>query len=626
MHFRHVARAALVAGTCLLTATATAQGSDAARQGPQLNPVVVTATRIPQRHDQTLAATTVITRTEIERLQPRSVQELLRWVPGVSISNQGGPGKLTSIFIRGTNSDQTLVLINGVRYTSATAGIPAIADIPVSHIKRIEIVRGPRSSLYGADAIGGVIQIFTLNGSAIDSGVQPYITIGGGSNDTYSAVAGISGSNEVGHFNLTVSRKDTDGFNACRGKPFPNGGGCFADQPDNDGYQRTAVSVRGGFNPVDQVEISLHALRVDAEVAFDGPAVNHADSVRQVLGATISGFVSPSWRMQLSIGHENSDVDNYKNGEFVSSFETTINTVSWQNDFLLSQDQRVILGVDYRGVHVGGTVDYEQSERDTLGVFVQYLARFGDHQLQLALRGDDREAFDDSITGSVNYGWHIDSVHTLTLSYGTAYNVPTFNDLYYPASQFGDFSNADLKPEESVSYELGFTADRDWGQWAVYVYQTEIDDVIILDSNFFPRNISKARIRGAEASINVVLGPWYVNASASWVDAENRSDGPSRGNQLPRRPQYSAKLRVTRQFGRFSFGGSVKYGGSRFDGAANDFKLDDFVLVGLRASWNVTDAIQIQASIDNLFDAEYETVRYYNQPGRRFFLSVSYRP
>lgn len=178
--------------------------------------VVVTATRTEQSEDESLASVSVITREDIDKKQPLSVQDALVGIPGINISNQGGLGKNSSVFMRGTNSDQVLVLVDGVRMGSATTGTTAFQDIPIDQIEHIEIVRGPRSSLYGSEAIGGVIQIFTRKGGG---GLKPFLSLGGGTNSTYKASGGVSGGDEQAWFNFSLAELYTGGINACNGIP-----------------------------------------------------------------------------------------------------------------------------------------------------------------------------------------------------------------------------------------------------------------------------------------------------------------------------------------------------------------------------------------------------------------------
>ena len=202
--------------------------------GNTAEPIIVTATRTAETANASLASVTVISRKDIERQQARSMQDLLRGVPGLGVVNNGGPGKNTSIFMRGTNADHVLVMIDGIKVGSATTGTTAFQNIPIDQIERVEIVRGPRSSLYGSEAIGGVIQIFTRKGSG-GSGFKPSFSFGGGSYGTTNGSVGLSGNSKQGWFNLSGSEIRSNGFNACNGKPSPGGAGCFTNEPDKDG-------------------------------------------------------------------------------------------------------------------------------------------------------------------------------------------------------------------------------------------------------------------------------------------------------------------------------------------------------------------------------------------------------
>ena len=283
-----------------------------------VEPIVVTATRTARTVDETLASVTVITRQEIERQQASSVQDVLRGVPGLSIANNGGPGKATSVFLRGTESDHALVLIDGVKVGSATLGTTAFQHIPVEQIERIEIVRGPRSSLDGSEAIGGVIQIFPRKGGGP---TRPYLKFGGGSFRTYDAAAGVSGGGRHGWFNLSASGITTDGFNACNGKPSPNGAGCFVIEPDKDGYRNVSGSARAGYRFANGAEVEVNALRAEGENRFDGGFVNESRSVQQVVGSRLRFAPTAPWHVTLAAGQSRDESDNFKDGIFKSRFD-----------------------------------------------------------------------------------------------------------------------------------------------------------------------------------------------------------------------------------------------------------------------------------------------------------------
>jgi vitamin B12 transporter len=258
--------------------------------------IVVTATRTAQSEDESLAAVSIITRQDIERLQPQSLQDLLRGVPGLTLSNNGGPGKATSLFLRGTESDHVLVLLDGIKLGSATLGVTSIQDLPVDQIERIEIVRGPRSSLYGSEAIGGVIQIFTRRGGG---DLKRRFSLDLGSYDTRRGSLGLSGGGEHSWYSVDLALSDTDGFDACQAN---NSGGCFTDEPDDDGYRNESANLRVGHRFDNGLEVDFHALQADGENQFDGSYVNASETRQQVLGGSLRITPTDAWLLTLKGG------------------------------------------------------------------------------------------------------------------------------------------------------------------------------------------------------------------------------------------------------------------------------------------------------------------------------------
>ncbi|ROO30757.1 TonB-dependent receptor domain-containing protein [Salinisphaera japonica] len=596
-----------------------------------LNDVVVTATRSPQRTRETLAATSVITRADIVRRQANSLADLLVDIPSITQTNNGGLGKQTSINLRGTDSNQVLVLVDGVRYGAASTGLAALADFPVSQIERIEIVRGPRSSLYGADAVGGVIQIFTRDGQGAGAGARPYGSVSAGTYKTYEGNLGVQGATQRSHYNVSLSGLTSDGFDACTGRPFgaPGGGaGCFADQPDDDGYNRYAGSARAGYRFDNGWQLSGHYLRADGDNEYDGTTTDQSDSIQEVYGLDLDAPLTDFWTASLALARSRDLSTNHLGDVFASRFDTERDTVSFQNDFRLADNQTAIIGVDHRQDEVTSSVDFKENKRANTGVFGQYQGRYGRHALQLAARGDENQAYGSNVTGSATYGYDIDAAHTVTASYGNAFNAPTFNDLYYPDTPgFPPASNPDLDPEESRTAELGLKAARDWGRWSVHVYETRIDDEIVLDANFTPQNVDSVRIRGIEGETTAYLGRWRVHSAAHWLEAKNESQDANAGNDLARRPQYAASLAVDRDlFTRFAAGATARVMGRRYNDLANTNELGGYALFGLRGSMDLADDWQVQAKIDNLLDRDYKTVAFYNQPGRTATLTLRYAP
>ncbi|MEA3278376.1 MAG: TonB-dependent vitamin B12 receptor [Pseudomonadota bacterium] len=603
----------------LVLLSSSASVSAAVEDTTELNPIIVTATRTAQTADETLASVTVVTREEIERRQARSVPDALRGIPGLAIANSGGRGQPTSFFLRGSNADHVLVLIDGVKVGSATLGLTPFQDLPIDQVERIEVVRGPRSSLYGSEAIGGVIQIFTRKGGGP---LRPRLTVGGGTYKTVNASLGLSGGGDNGWFDASVRFEDTEGFNACNGEPFV--GGCFTIEPDKDGYRNVAGNARAGYRFGDFGEVDITWLRSENDTEFDGTLFsgNESKSVQQVLGGKASLFPVENWNLILSAGRSWDESDIFFNGDFLDRFETKRDTLSWQNDLYLGDDHILTAGIDYEDDRVDGTVDYTVDSRSDTGIFGQYQGGFGGHEVKASLRQDDNEQFGSHTTGDAAWGYSLENGLRLTASYGTAFRAPTFNQLYFPF-----FGNADLDPEQSRSAELGISGTLDIGRWSLNIYQTDIDDLIAFDA--FAQsaaNINTARIRGAEAVGTARIAGWDLNANLTLLDPQNRSSGPDKGNLLPRRPQQTFRLDLDRGFGKIRAGGTLFVSGRRYDDLANNVRLDGFALVDLRAEYDFSTSLRLQGRIENLFDEDYETAAYYNQAGRSFYLTLRYTP
>jgi vitamin B12 transporter len=585
----------------------------------ELEPIIITATRTAQTADETLSSVTVITRKDIERQQVQSIQDLLRGVPGISIDNNGGPGKATSVFLRGTESDHVLVLIDGVKMGSATLGTTAFQDIPVEQIERIEIVRGPRSSLYGSEAIGGVLQIFTRKGGGP---LTPYFSLGGGSYRTYNASVGLSGGGGRGWFNVNATGIDTEGFNACNGKPSPDGAGCFTIEPDKDGYRNLSGSLRAGYRFDNGVEMDLHALRAKGKNDFDGNFVNESESVQQVSGGTLRFSPVEIWQMTLAAGRSRDESDDFKDGVFKSRFNTQRDTLSLQNDLTLTTDQLLTVGADYQDDRVDSTTAYTITSQDNTGLFSQYQASFGSHDMQLSLRRDDNRQFGVHNTGGAAWGYSLGKRLRVTASYGTAFKAPTFNELYYPG-----FGNPGLRPETSRSVELGLRDESARGHWSLNAYETRIDDLIAFDSSTFAAaNIDQALIRGLEAILGTQLGNWVLNANLTLLDPQNHSGGANDGNVLPRRAKQSLRLDADVDIGRYRFGATMLAAGKRYDDLANTRELGSYSTFDLRAEYALARAWLVQGRIENLFNEDYETAAFFNQPRRSLYLTLRYKP
>jgi len=604
----------------LLSCSIGAQAADMA-DADNLGAVIVTATRTAIDVDDALSSVTVVTRADIERLQPLSVADLLDGLTGIHVAVNGDAGQLTSVYVRGTSATHTLLLVDGVRVGSVSSGAAAFEQIPVEQIERIEIVRGPRSSLYGADALGGVIQIFTRHGSP-DGGLQPSFSVTTGSRNLLHGEAGLAGGSEHAWYNIAAGAQHTRGINVCRigaGQVFQ---GCYTDEPDQDAFGNQHLVASGGYRWDNGAELSGTWLRSLGEVHFDGSFQNRSRTVQQTAGGSFSISPTEAWKTTLSVGQNLDRSDNYEDRSFASYFYSRRNQASWQNDIRLAARQLLSVGVDWQGEHIASDTDYLATRRNNTGGFAQYQGRFGRNELSLSARRDHNQQFGNHNTGAAAWGYHFEHGLKLTASYGSAFHAPTFNDLYYPWGS----GNPDLKPEKSRSAELGLSQQADGWNWALNAYQTRIEQLITLDANYFPMNISKARINGVEAQLGANLAGWQVQGYLTWLQPKNRDGSANDGNQLAHRPEHTARVDLDRRFGAFGVGASVNAAGRNFDDAANTHPLGGYATTDLRASWHFAGDWQVEARLANVFNRHYETVWYYNQPGRSGYLTLRYSP
>ena len=601
---------------------ATAQEASA----PALDRIVVTGTR-SDRGPDTLAARTVIDRAEIERLQPASLPDLLRGQTGLAIYNQGGAGKVSGLFLRGTSPGQVLVLVDGVKIGSPTNGMAAIWDIPVAQIERIEIVRGPLSSLYGSEAMGGVIQIFTRGGD--EPGVRPEFGVAFGSEHTWKADAGIRGRGKRGWYSAGVAHEETRGFNACNGDPVTFAG-CGANEPDRDGYRNDSVRLAGGIDFNEQWQADARVFRAEGKNEFDGGWANENENVQQVVGAHVRYAPSNTFALHLNAGRNHDDSRSLvgRTGAQAGRITTRRDTGSLQAD-IGGETNLLSVGFDWQRDEVEGTTVFNVDHRLSRALFGQWRMQSGSQHWQAGLRREDNSQFGGTTTGNLAWGWDFTEALRLTASYGTAFRAPTFNDLYYPG-----FSNPDLRPERSRSLELGVEGRHGWGEWSLRGYQNRLRDLIVYNPMLtspsspygMPDNVQLARVRGLEAMLGLDVAGWDVNATASLIDPRNETPGALDGKMLNRRPKRMARIDADREFGRFSLGGSVNGNSARFDDPANRVRMGGYATTDLRAGLRVGDAWRLQLAVTNVFDREYETARWYNQAGRTWLLSLRWHP
>lgn len=582
-------------------------------------PLVVTSGRQAEPQTQATAATTVFERDDIERLQVSSVPDLLSRVPGVSIVQNGGRGSLTSLFLRGANANQTLVLIDGVRLGAAASGLARLEFLSPEQIERIEVVRGPRSALYGADAIGGVIQIFTRRG---EQGLQPRLRLAAGTEQTFERSLGLSGANAKTRFDIGASLSERAGFDRSQDSRGLDG--------DHDGLRRKAFNLNLEHRITDRITGGLSLLEQRGESEYDDlftfdPGNPSERFSLSSVAAHLEAQLAEPWTSRIELGHSEDKGDNHDpvNADNNYTYNTYRDSAAWLNTLQLGDAQQVLVGLDWYEDRLSTDSAFSQTERWNRAAFVQHRYRGDSFATELGLRHDDNQQFGSENTWNAALSLDLAERLELVLSYGEGFHAPTFNDLYFPTSSFYG-GNPDLAPERSKTYEVQLRGDHLDSRWSLSAYRTEIEDLITVVSDpvtFFstPMNVNKARLQGLELSIERELLGWQTTLGASLLDPRDRETG----HTLPRRAKRSLSLDLDRQFGDFAAGMSWQAFSGRFDDAANSRRIAGYGLLGVRASWQMNQAWLWQAKVDNLLNKDYSQALY-SRPNDPLFSSVSY--
>ncbi len=549
---------------------------------------------------------TVITRKQIDNSRALTLPEMLRGVAGLDIVTNEGLGKTSALFMRGTESDHVVVFLDGIKIGSATQGNVSFEHLSLSHIERIEIVRGPSSG----EAIGGVIHIFTRQSQ------KPTITFssGMGVDSTYQVTAGLSGTVKNTWYSLYADHLQTKGFDDCQNNM---NGGCFTIEPDDDGYDNTSYSVRLGHHFGNMFNLEAHALQAKGHTEYDSSFENEADSFQQVLGLKAEASFNNWWRMTVHGGISDDESDNWGHQLKKSFFHTHRKTFSFKNDFFISDTSTLILGYDYQKDAVSSTA-YTVDNRDNNAFFAEYKIKFDTIDLIAGLREDDNEQFGKQITGNFDLAYSLNPTLRLVLSYGTAFKVPTFNDLYYPY-----YGNPILAPEESESFEIALKSIQKEYKWSLTAYRTKIANLITsnfdpVTDNFFAGNLNQATIKGIEYSFNWHKDGWEFNSTGSWLKPEDDSTG----HLLPRRAERTAWVELAEKVGPSRLGISWLVQSHRYDDMANNYQLSGYDIWNLTGDYEFNKHWTMRFRVENLTNNQYETARFFKTQGMFWFMSL----
>ncbi len=595
--------------------------------------VVVTATRLETPLLEVGSSVTVITSDEMRRRQIRFVLDALRDVPGVGIRRSGGPGTATSIFTRGTDSDQTLLMIDGVKIhdPSSPAAAAVLNNLLVDDVDRIEVVRGPQSTLYGSQAIGGVINIITKKGK----GKPVYsASVEGGSFGTWNGTFQSSGGTDKVDYSFSATRIDTDSFSARAG-----GSAALEDDP----YTNSSFSGRFGVRASDTFRLDVMVRYLDADLEVD--AGSDPANARELTEQTVFQ-IRPHWfafdgRWEQKLALSSFEIERDNRFAFPSRFEGTILAADWQNNLHLNDDNTLTVGLAWENQDAVGQVTgfsgYD-ADTDNLALYVQDLWNWKEKfSSTIGFRVDDHEIFGSHFTyrAAATYDF-LRSGTRLLGSVGTGFKAPSLSELF--DASFGS-SNPDLKPEESLGADLGVNQVLAGGKASVGMtfFYNAIDNMIVAVFNGvgFPNiNIEEVETKGVETFFEFLpKGNWSSRVTYTYTDTEATQAASfllTNGSQLLRRPEHEAGAHLSYGFpkdrGQTTL--SVIYVGEREDISPvfpfSTVTADSYGVANLAGSVQVGNAVEIFARIDNLFDEEYQEVLGFNSPDRSAFAGLKW--
>ncbi len=613
-----VSRRAAISSLALAITTTFAQADSAI--DPGIAAVVVTASRAPQAAADVLSDNVTLSSEDIVRSGAGNIVDLLQKQRGIEVARNGGPGANASVFIRGGDSKQTVVLVDGVRIGSSTSGIANWSGLPLANIDRIEIIYGPLATMYGADAIGGVVHVFSKRGAGAP-GVSAAIEAG--SDKARHAEAAISGGSARYTYALTIARDQDDGFSAT--KP-----GNFSYNPDNDGYTKDSASGQLGVNLAKGHEAGLLFMHSQLDAQYDSGASSFDARGEQILNnvALYSKHqILPAWQLKLQVSRADDKSANFSNASATgySSIDTRQSALSAQSDIALGADLlQVLLERREEDVLSSSTAALTR-DRVTKSGALAYSMKRGAHLGTASARWDVSSQYGSVQTGGLGYGYRISSTLRANTSIGSSFRAPTFNELYFP--RFGVPSN---RPEHGRNVEAGLVYSNGNTEATAVYYRNRLKDLLVttsicpVDPVSYPfgcaYNVNRATLAGLSVGARTRVGPLDLSAA---FDLQDPQDDTS-GKQLVRRAKRHANLGAEYSSGALVVGAGVHLSGKRFDDTANRNTLGGYGLLNLFASYRFAPDWTAVVRWNNATDKQYELARTYASAGSQAYIGVRY--
>ena len=566
--------------------------------------IIVTATKTTQTIDDTISPIIVIEKDIIKSNPSAAISDLLRIHAGIEIGRNGGPGQQTSLFIRGTNSNHVVVMVDGVKINPGTLGAAAIQNIDLKMVERIEVVKGPRSTLYGSDAIGGVINIITHKSK---KGEQYNVNVGYGSFNTKTV--GFSAQNKNADYSagISIKSKTSDGYEIRKTSPLKRG-------YDNQSVQLYAKK------RIAKSDVQISHWQSEGKTEYLDFFLNPLDQnyANSTTAIDVENTPSETWFSKIKISHAIDKIDQNQGVDFA---HTLRDVFDWQNDLQINDAQLLSAGIyleDQQTKASSFGTNFDEKTQ-TNAIYVQDDILLGQHHIIMGARNTDHETFGTHLTGGIDYAIQINETLKLTAGTATGFRSPDSTD------RFGYGGNPNLKPEESTNTEFGIKYQQSKHSVAVNLFNNEISNLIFYDDpDGFAgpivgknENIGKAKIDGVEASYQYSDKNWNININAVDQNPINVTNDTLLLRRAKNKYNFSVGYKGLDYLAQLN----ISHVGQRKD-VAND--LNAFTLVGLSGNYTVSKNISVNGRIENITDEEYELVESYRTPERSYYIELEY--
>lgn len=567
---------------------------------------------------------TVIDRKELKHSGNDSLAGILGRHSGFSLYDSGGPQTQTSVFLRGANPAQTLVLVDGMRINSITSGAINWGTIDPSSIERVEIVRGAASSLYGSNAIGGVVNIITRKGDAKTPN-RTWLTMGAGSYGTTKSSAGTSGHAGALDYSFTTSLANSDGFSATT----PDSSSYY---PDNDGYAQHAFSGALGYRWAKGQRLDFTAYNSYLDGQFDAGSSSpeaYSKTRQQVYTLASTNQLTDAWQSVLRFGFSREAATGRSYGSDDQYGSINRNYV-WQNNLTLDDAQNISLLLERLEERtLPGSTRYTATQRNTNAAGLVYRADFDRHHLQASVRNDAISGYGSKTTGGLSYAFDLSPEWRAGLAANTGFRAPGFSDLYWPDS-FGYVGNPNLKPERSRNVEANLKYQTETTDIGVAVFQNKVQDLIasaLLEGStdtYTAMNINQATLRGLSLTAEHRLENTTLRAGADFLDARNDTPSASAADdQLPFRARQVYRFSALQRLGALELGAEFQFTGKRYNDTNNTEQLGGYGLTNLTAEYALNKHASVQVRWNNILNKDYVTMKGYRTPGSNVFVTLS---